>query len=276
MKYTYQIGLLLLRKGSIIALLSTIIMSSCKTFDPRPYQESLEKARTINEQTKGYQNRWHDGLIKHLEALHEQYLEILKAKLKQQVFDNLIKNNEAKEYAPISIYEQDIFFPIQGNRTLARESYQDEIREIISNHSFEYTVAGSTKSRDLIDMHIEEKSNTAIYTNLSAAEKQLFESGISKLQEKIVDIPFIQKQQQDFDRLIKVIEDQKKFNIELANQHSQFEQELINALQGAASALESNLWLTQIGSKAIEKINILVGNALSESQPKKEETNGTE
>jgi len=69
MKSLYRIALLLRRKGFIIVLLSLLIMSGCATFDPRPYHESFEKVRAINDQTEGYQNRWHDGLIKHLELL---------------------------------------------------------------------------------------------------------------------------------------------------------------------------------------------------------------
>jgi len=124
-------------------------------------------------------------------------------------------------------------------------------------------------------MYIAKKSNSNIYTTLSPAQKQLYENGISELRKKIVDIPVIQKQQQDFDRLKKVVESHKKFNLKLANQHSQFEQELINALQAAASALNSSLWLAKIGNKAIENINTLVETVLPVPQQKKEETNGS-
>lgn len=275
MEYTSRFYLFLRYKGFIITLLSTIILSGCKTFDPRPYNESLDKVRTINEQSENYQNHWHDALIKHLKSLHDQYIEILNAKLKQEVFDKLIKNNKSRNYEPISIDDQDIFFPIQGNRTRARELYKIDIQKIISNHSFDIKVAGSTTSKDLIDIYIAKKNNNNIYNNLSPAQKELFESGISKLRDKIVDIPLKHQQQQDFDRLINVIEDHKKFNIKLASQHSQFEQELINALQAAASALKSNVWLAKTGNMAIGKINTLVESALSVSQQDKEVSNGS-
>lgn len=237
-----------------ISGLAVVLLTGCKSFDPTPYQQSLAKVRQVAADTADYEARWHLALIEACEANHTQAMEVLKAKLISEVFDNLLKGKE-----PISADDQDVYFPVDGNRSAARIKWIKSLDTIITNYTVELEIAGAKDSFDLIKLFKEEKSASANFGKLTAPQRQFYSDGIAKLKAQIITIPLIEQHEKDFAELRKSIETHKEFASQLARQHGELEQEMIGGLQSAASALEANAWIVQIGNKALSGLNGLLG-----------------
>ncbi|WOO39647.1 hypothetical protein [Rubellicoccus peritrichatus] len=252
-------------------IVSILFLGGCSNFDPTPYQRAREMTELANTNNIEYQREWHKRLVQHINLLEEQYISLLIAKLEQETMDNLIKGNDA-----YSAETQDVLFPVQGNRTLERRKANNNIKNVINQYTFDVDIGGSIKNYSLIEMHLEELSNSSEFQKLTVAQKRLYDSGIAILRTKVVDVPVISIRREEFSRLRSIIDKHANFDIELSEKHKEFEVELIGALQSAASALESSAWLASIGNKTLGSLNSLVDNEANNSNTNEEESNGSE
>lgn len=248
-------------------------LTGCTTFNPAPYQDSLNKIKEVDKQTTSYHIDWHDGFVKYLILWQKEYITLLKSKLKSEIYLILLHNStDISKAIPISTADQDIYFPVKGNRTLLRENYNKQIITHIIENSFELKIAGTLTTKNLIEIHKQILLDKNYYEKLSGPQIKLYQQGILTLDNFIFDLPSIDKIENDFNKLIDITNKYKNFNVKLSEQHTNIESELISSLQAAASALESNLWLVNSGGKAIETINSLIKMA-PESKIQPEEKN---
>src|ERR1044072_3318836 len=145
-------------KNIAFSLTVALLWTGCKSFDPTPYQQSLAKVRQVAADTGDYELRWHKALLEACEANHLQAMEVLKAKLVTEVIDNLLKGK-----TPISADDQDINFPIEGNRSAARTRWIRSLNTTIPNNKVEINIAGARQPFNLIELFKENKTATATF-----------------------------------------------------------------------------------------------------------------